>query len=328
MKDHDDTEIHLSIRPNRDDHHHDQHLLRDVQAVNERITRALGPLPSGGLPVQSKRKPQLPRPVVPLTTPAPAPSDEDTPMQWKIAAAVTALATGSALAACGAGGETSTAVNRSPAAANEAPESVEMPPVKAVPQPAEDAETKRETAAEQAVSEPQLGPAIPAALLQRQILDLLRSFQTLEDLERRNVEKIFRVSLQRNPRMTEGYEYEATTTEGWNYSVSVDKLDRLDQPSTILIGLDHGVEPFTKQEPTYCTLEFEPIAKELVAMGYEQGVRAYNRGGKLTWGFGRDSLAERVGFGVGVIVYTVQPDVGAPRTCISGFDIGGGPAGE
>ena len=245
-------------------------------------------------------------------------------MQWKNAAAVAALATGSALAACGTGGDTPTVVNHSPAAANETPESVQSPPIKAVPQPAEDAETKRETAADQVVSEPQLGPAIPVPQLRRQILDLLGSFQTLEDLERRNVEKMFRVSLQRNPRMTEGYEYEASTTEGWNYSVSVDKLDRLDQSSTISIGLDHGVEPFTKQEPTYCTLEFEPIAKEMAAMGYIRTERMLRLKSKQWWGFRRENLHAKAMFGAMIYVYRL-PDDENGRLCISSMSLGGDP---
>jgi hypothetical protein len=35
-------------------------LLCDVQTINEQALRSLGPLPSGGLPVQPKRKPNLP----------------------------------------------------------------------------------------------------------------------------------------------------------------------------------------------------------------------------------------------------------------------------
>jgi hypothetical protein len=44
---------------------HDMHLMRDLQVINERTVRQLGPLPPGGLPVQVKRKPALPRPARP-----------------------------------------------------------------------------------------------------------------------------------------------------------------------------------------------------------------------------------------------------------------------
>lgn len=57
-------------------------------------------------------------------------------------------------------------------------------------------------------------------------------------------------------------------------------------------------------------------------MGYEQGARAYDRDGDMTWGFGRDSKDGTLGFGVGVIVYTLDAD---GRTCVGGIRIGGGP---
>ena len=37
---------------------HAAQLLRDLQIINERTVRELGPLPHGGLPVQVKRKPK------------------------------------------------------------------------------------------------------------------------------------------------------------------------------------------------------------------------------------------------------------------------------
>jgi hypothetical protein len=52
----------VAIRPNTGDRMHDLQLLRDAQTLNEHTLRELGPLPPGGLPIQSKRKPVLPRP--------------------------------------------------------------------------------------------------------------------------------------------------------------------------------------------------------------------------------------------------------------------------
>lgn len=245
-------------------------------------------------------------------------------MQWKNAAAVAALATGSALAACGADGDTPTPVAPSPAVAVEAPESVELPPVKAVPQPAEDAETKRETAAEQAVSEPQLGPAIPAAQLGRQILNLLGSFRTLEDLERENIERALEVRMHSDPETKNRYTYIAETTEGWTYWVDTSRMYGSRHPSSTHIHFDHGVEPFTDLQPTYCTLEFEPLAKKLVAMGYERDSRAYPAGRDISWGFGKSSADENFGVGVEVLIYDVQIDKNRKMTCIEGFRIGGG----
>ncbi|MFC3276988.1 hypothetical protein ACFOHQ_04710 [Xanthomonas fragariae] len=62
---------------------HEAQLLRDLQLINERTVRELGPLPHGGLPVQPKRKPKRApweQPVVdPPTLDADAPLLPQTP---------------------------------------------------------------------------------------------------------------------------------------------------------------------------------------------------------------------------------------------------------
>ena len=45
---------------------HDLVLLRDLHIINERVMRELGPLPPGGLPMQAKRKPEVPKPATPM----------------------------------------------------------------------------------------------------------------------------------------------------------------------------------------------------------------------------------------------------------------------
>jgi hypothetical protein len=51
---------------------HAQSLLRDLQIINERTVRELGPLPTGGMPVAVKRKPNLPARVLATQVPAAA----------------------------------------------------------------------------------------------------------------------------------------------------------------------------------------------------------------------------------------------------------------
>jgi hypothetical protein len=324
MTENDGTDPRQRLRTYRGDPLHDQQLQRDVQAINEQTARALGPLPPGGLPVQPKRKPRLPRPAVPPLTPALPPSDEDTTMQWKSVAAVAALATGSTLAACGADGSQPPQAGSPAAVAQEAPMRVEMPPVEAAPPSASPSEAKPAAPVEAAAPEPERGPAIPAAQLRQQILALLGSFQALEDLERGNVERHFGVRMHRDPEAADGYKYVATTTEGWTYWIDTSRIYGKDNPSTTYISLDNGVEPFTNQEPTYCTLEFEPLAKELVEMGYERDARAYPSGRDMAWGFGRRFPDHKAGFGIEVLIFDVMLEGGGKSTCIEGFRIGGG----
>lgn len=55
----------IRLRPNTNDRLHDLQLLQDLQCINGRAVRENGPLPTGGLPVQVKRKPNLPEPTPP-----------------------------------------------------------------------------------------------------------------------------------------------------------------------------------------------------------------------------------------------------------------------
>ncbi|MBX3710484.1 MAG: hypothetical protein KF800_00760 [Lysobacter sp.] len=326
MTENDEIDLRWRQRPNRSDPLHDQQLQRDVQAINEQIARALGPLPPGGLQVQPKRKPRLPRPAVPPVTPALPPSDEDTTMQWKSVAAVAALATGSTLAACGADGSQPPQVDPHVTVAQDVPTRLDLPPVEALPPIASQSDATPAESADTVAAAPEheRGPAIPAAQLRRQILALLGSFQALEDLERGNVERRMQVALVKRPSMDDGYQYFGATTEGWGYRIGVSRLGRMEQPPTILIDLDEGVEPFSDQQPTYCTLEFESLAKELVAMGYESDSRAYPSGRSTAWGFGRRFPERKAGFGIEVLIFDVVLEGGGKSTCIEGFRIGGG----
>lgn len=63
-QDHDQGAARPRLRTNRNDPLHDLQLLRDLETINTRMAREHGLLPPGGLPVQPKRKPQVPRPAV------------------------------------------------------------------------------------------------------------------------------------------------------------------------------------------------------------------------------------------------------------------------
>jgi hypothetical protein len=312
----------------RPDPSHDQALLRALAQINERTWRELGPSPAGGLPIIAKRKPHLPRPVVPMTVPASTSPEEDTTMQWTTVAAVAALATGSALTACGAEGTTArvepTTIADAPATALVVP----MPAVEAVPPTAEAAEAKPAEPTNEKAPEPVRGPAIPAVQLRRQILALAGSFQSLEDLERENVERAFAIRVPKNLKAGEDfYFYKADTIEGWTYWIDISRLYGNDKPSTTYIYLDNGAKT-EADPPAHCTLEFELLAKELVAMGYERGQRARFAGGDWVWGFGRESVKQNAGFGIGVSIFDFTHSDGRKQVCIKGLRIGGGPRGS
>ncbi len=65
MTDTHDSKPSRMLRPNHNDRAHDLQLLHNVQIINEQTMHALGAMPPGGLPVQEKRKPNLPKPARP-----------------------------------------------------------------------------------------------------------------------------------------------------------------------------------------------------------------------------------------------------------------------
>ena len=299
----------------RSDLSHTLQLLRDLAIINARTVQALGPLPPGGLPMTVKRKPDLPRPAPP---PAHVETEEDETMTWNPITATAVFAIAGTLAACAA--EPSPAMGEAPVTTAVTALEPAVAGVSAHTAPVI-AQTPAVAASEQA--EPEYGPAIPAAQLRKQILDLIGSFQTLQDLERAHVEAIMRMPMTRIDGMRDGYYYTATTTAGWLYRVEVARLGPLSEPPTILVYLNNGVEPWTDQKPTYCTLNFESIAKELVALGYEQGPRLRRTAGKLSWGFYKEITEKKLGFGVDVYIYQIEDGSTSGLPCVRSFRIGG-----
>ena len=322
--DNDATGPHMKLRPNHSDNLYDLQLLRDLQIIGERTQRELGSLPVGGLPVQPKRKPQQPRPAVPPVTQALPPSDEDTTMQWKSVAAVAALATGSTLAACGA---ESTAAHVDPpaAAVPHAPASVQMPAVEAVTPTAEATVAEPAAPTDKNTPEPARGPVIPVAQLRGQILALLGSFQTLEDLERENVERAFGVRMNIDPEAEDGYTYFANTTEGWLYRIDISHFSPKGSPATVEIFLSNGVDYSdysTNQQPAYCTLEFELLAKELAAMEYKRDDEIAKFKGDIWWNFEKKIPHANAVFYPMVYLYRVSNAHGESY-CVNRIKIGG-----
>lgn len=225
--------------------------------------------------------------------------------------AALALALSFAVAACAQPPTTSPANTQPPAQPTHSASAPAMPSSKEAP-----------AMSEPVSAEPERGPAIPVAELRKRIIDLIGSFQSLKDLEREHVEQVLQMPLRKDPEMRMGYESGGKTTEGWGYGVSVGKLDRLDQPSTIIIGLDNDFDYDSGQTPTYCILEFEPLAKELVAMGYEQAVDISKFKGNTWWNFQMKLQQPKETIFIEAHLYRTPGDKD-DRYCIKSFEISG-----
>ena len=122
--------------------------------------------------------------------------------------------------------------------------------------------------------------------------------------------------------MSEGYEYDGITSEGWQYGISTAKLGRLDEPSSIIVGMDYGFDYDNNLPPNYCTLAFEPLAKELVAMGYAQDNEIAKFKGDVWWNF-RKKLSQSDGTAFVMAYLYRMPDDESDRFCIKAFEISG-----
>lgn len=298
-------------------------LLRDLAIVNERTVRELGPLLPGGVPVQAKRKPDRTHPPASLAVQ----DDEMNPLERII---TTSTLVAGALAACGEARPPGKFPEPAPASAatDSAPTAPTPSPTPTLSTPEAASPAPLTPVADEATVEIERGPHIPSATLRKQILALLDSLETLEDMEHPHLGSIFSVRMVKNPRVRDGHEYFGITTEGWTYYIETIRLHALSDPPTITIALDNGVEPWTDQKPTYCTMDFEELANDIVALGYERAATRSTFGNKPSWGFGRDVPENRTGFGVGVYLYYLDEGTEAERACASWLRISGGPRND
>ncbi len=294
---------------------HGQALLRDLAIINARTAREHGPLPAGGLPVEAKRKPVLPKPAPPTMATDEPTLNEEPDMDWTRIAAAATLTAAASLSACAADQGAHTAATPPPQTQSEPVTAA----VEALP-------AKTQVEESQAV-QAEDGPTIPASELGNRILALIGSFQSLKDLERPHVEQVVQMTLTKRPTMDDGYQVFGKTTEGWVYRIGVSRLSKMEDSPTILIDLDDGVEPWTDQQPTYCTLAFEPLANEMVSMGYERSEKMFRLKGEQWWGFRRENTDSHVVIGAMVYVYKITID-GHERYCISNLSFGGDPINE
>lgn len=242
-------------------------------------------------------------------------------MQWKSMAVVAVLATGGALTACGADA-TAARVDPPAVAVPDAPAPVQLPTVDAVLPAAQATVAQPVKPADSKASEPLRGPAIPAAQLRRQILALLGSFERSEDWERANVERVLGIHMSKTPNTGEDfYQYVADTTEGWAYWVDISRLYGKDEPTTTVIHLDDGAESKADQ-PTHCTLEFEPLAKELMGMGYERAEKLARFKSKEWWNFHKKFHHSEETVYLMIYLYR-RHDYKSGPYCIESFEVSG-----
>jgi hypothetical protein len=173
------------------------------------------------------------------------------------------------------------------------------------------------------IDNPPRGPAIPAAELKKQILALISSLQSREDMSREHVEKHMGLVLQPHPHANDIFIYFGQVTEGWAYNLATTYTYGDPVPS-IEIGFINKEEVSDDALPKTCTLDFEDLSKEIVALGYERGERPFRR----RWGFGKDIPLHSAGIGIGVEVYSAENGTDNGVDCVKSIRIGSGALNE
>jgi hypothetical protein len=162
---------------------------------------------------------------------------------------------------------------------------------------------------------PSTMPPITAAELRKNILELIVSLHSREDTNQANVEKIMNVKLTEDEGSGGRFSMRGDVQEGWGYWYYVRRLDNQDA-SRVEFRLYHNEELANDALPKTCTLVFEGLAKEIVAMGYERGQRPIGN----EWGFGKDIPANNFGIGIGIKIYRLEDG----NECVESIYIGSG----
>jgi hypothetical protein len=166
---------------------------------------------------------------------------------------------------------------------------------------------------------PPRGEAIPAVEFKKQILGLIASLQKREHMNREHVEKVLEIVFQDHPRTDNMKIYSGQTKEGWAYNLVLMYTHGVATPS-IGIGLINDEKFDEDSLPKICTLDFEDLAKEIVAMGYERGKRPFRN----RWGFGKEVSESNTGIGIGIEVYLVDNGSKESIDCVESIHIGSG----
>ncbi len=168
---------------------------------------------------------------------------------------------------------------------------------------------------------PPRGAAISAAELRTRILKLIGSLQTAEDANAQHVEALLGARLEPYPESSSMLLYSGQATEGWNYDVVV--VPSGDE-SASQIDIRLSQEDTSKSAaPITCTYDFESLADDIVALGYERTARSFVFAGRESWGFNKNIPARNIGFGIGLYVYRVEDGSKTGyRNCIESIEIG------
>ncbi len=154
------------------------------------------------------------------------------------------------------------------------------------------------------VAKPMLGPAIPAAQLREQVLNLIDSVKGPEDMSRAHIEKMMGVRLQPSQKSTDYWGHEGMTDAGWGYGIGVQGGRGEDLPKFI-IGFrsnDGQGQGFASK----CSYELEKLAEDVVARGFTRFPRWVQPRAHLVFDRDRPDLS----FGVAVKIFKYVQQIG------------------
>jgi hypothetical protein len=168
---------------------------------------------------------------------------------------------------------------------------------------------------------PARGAAIPAAELRTRILKLIGSLQTAADANAQHAEALLGARLEPYPGSSSMLLYPGQVTEGWNYDVVVvPSGDKSASQIDVRLSLK---DTRKSAAPKTCPYDFESLADDIVALGYERTARSFVFAGRESWGFNKDISANNIGFGIGLYVFRVEDSSQAGyRNCIESIEIG------
>ena len=168
-------------------------------------------------------------------------------------------------------------------------------------------------------SDPASAEPVSAAAIRQQVLDVLGGLTSTEALRSNALSRRLGVPLQVDPEWDRRRMFNGQTTEGWPYSIAVTTADPAGL-SDIDLSFGDADAPHDESKATPCTIAFEELSKDIIALGFTRTPDRIRMKGKTWWGFQKRIPEQKLVVGAMVYVYPVD---NGNQECVNWISIGG-----
>jgi hypothetical protein len=160
---------------------------------------------------------------------------------------------------------------------------------------------------------------VSAEAIRQQVLDLLGGLTSPETLRSEALARRLSVALRVDPGWDRRRTFEGQAAEGWPYSIAVTTPDPAGFSDVdVSFGDTDATAGGSNAKP--CTIEFEALSKDIVAIGFTRTPNRIQMKGKTWWGYQKRIPEQKLVIGAMVYVY---PTDDRGQECVNWISIGG-----